>query len=193
MRSKIYIIAFLFLVSCNQITENNNSAADDIVADTSQLVKDENFEDGVGSEFVEEDTIPVLDQLANGYPDLYKLASTLAEAMISHNESDVIKLCDPDHYETQKEIGISDFQYVYEILNITGMEFKDDDNYKKYCKKVFNEIEMVGFNSFDPLSGAENDEYYLFGYIITRSGDTLNFNITIVLSDGSYYITGPVG
>ena|GEM_PF-6084806 len=193
MKSIVFLSVIALLFSCNEITEKQ--VVNQVISnsDTAQVEEgNENYNYGIGGEFTE-DTIPVMDILSADYPGLYKLAFTLKEAMEKHNENSIIELCDDEHYEIQKGMDINDFQYVYEILNISGRDFKDDDNYKKYCKKNFNDIEKVSFDSFDPLSGAANDEFYFFGTIITSSGEKISFNFTVILTGEDYFITGPVG
>lgn len=181
----------LFSCSTNGLKEET-AIHDGFVSDTIPPADEELYFEASG-DGEPADTLPVKEILADRYPNLFRLVSKLETALLEHRENDVIDLCDPENYEEQKESGISKFQYIYEILNIEGREFKEDENYRKYCRKFINDIVTVDYTTFDGISGSSLNEYYIFGNLTTGSGEKAAFSITVLYRDGDYLITGAVG
>lgn len=161
----IIILTTLILTSCNvsRVQENENDSEVSIENSSSIIL------------------------LEKSNYKLYKINREIEQSISSQNWKKFISYCDSENYKTQKEMGMEDFQYVFEILNIKSIS---DGNYIEEINTRMKTIVQMKVSNYQKTNSGG---YEFTGYIITS--DNLKFEISyeIIFKENQYKITGAVG
>jgi len=118
------------------------------------------------------------------------------ENSLEKNDFDtLISYCLSDHYQSQKELEISDEQFIYELFNITyPNNTLIDYNYQELIRATLPQINKVTTIKYSILNnGMLGRTYYFEGEIQLQNLKKVNFNFTLIELNKSFKILGAFG
>jgi hypothetical protein len=105
----------------------------------------------------------------------------------------LIRFCLSDYYNSQKELEISDEQFIYELFNMTYPNTLSDSNYIELIRATLHQIVEVTTLKYSILNNEILGKTYHFeGEIHLKKLKKVNFNYTIIQLNNSFKIFGAV-
>jgi hypothetical protein len=118
------------------------------------------------------------------------------ENSLKKNDFDtLISYCLSDHYQSQKELEISDEQFIYELFNITYPNNTSVDfNYLELIRATLPQIDKVLTLRYILLNrGMLGNTYQFSGIIQLLNQQKVNFSFTLIELNKSFKILGAFG
>jgi hypothetical protein len=124
-----------------------------------------------------------------GDRELSRFAFEVGQMLEAHRWQEIIGVADQTHYRTQVvEHGMAEPQYIAELFALHHV----DNNIKRGERLTWDDLARIRSVNLESLS--QGPPHRLSGTVMTRDGETLRLEATIVESeDGRYRLTGGVG
>lgn len=129
-------------------------------------------------------------------PELFSYTEDIKKALEQKDWTTFISYCLEDNYQTQKELGIGDQQYIYELLNLkqSNVLMDVDIDYQDLIHSTMGQIKKVSTLKYAFIGRAMlGDSYLLKGEIELENGLRVTFQYELLLLNKSFKLIGAVG
>lgn len=136
-----------------------------------------------------------ISRLKRTNPDVFSYVNFIENSLVKKDLDTLISYCLSDHYQSQKELEISDEQFIYELFNISypNAQFVDY-NYSELIRATLSQINKVSTLRFIiPDRGILGDTYQFIGIIQLLNQQKVNFSFTLIELNKSFKIIGAIG
>ncbi len=129
-------------------------------------------------------------------PELFSYTEDIKKALEQKDWTTFISYCLEDNYQTQKELGIGDQQYIYELLNLkqSNVLMDVDIDYMDLILSTMGQIKKVSTLKYAFIGrGMLGDSYLFKGEIELENGLRVTFQYELLLLNKSFKLFGAVG